>query len=419
MGHPPRTTVGTERMSLTDFKIRSLKSPAQASDGGGLFIDALPGGSKVWRLRYRLGGKQEKVTLGSYPAFTLAEARAWREDCKALVARGSSPMALKQGSQATGGRERAFIKRWFPEAAPVAVTVEAFAWQWFTQVAAPAIKEPRNIERILRKDIIPAIGAKPLGEVSVADVRAIVEAIKNRGSPMMALRTLKDIKRLFDYAIEREMVQFNPAAAINTRYVATARARDVALPPDEIAALLKAIDRADIKRSNKLALQLLLLTMVRRGELLHARWEEIDIGNALWVIPAERMKMGRPHLVPLSRQALAIFEELRALASGSAWVFPSRSTLAKPVSLTTLNIAVKAINAPGVREFTPHDFRRTASTLLNERGFNRDVIEKALAHEATGVRGIYNKAEYLDQRREMLQAWADFVMPDRPTVNIR
>ncbi len=396
---------------LSDAKLRTLKSPCQVADGGGLFIHALPGGSKVWRLRYRLGGKQEKVTLGPYPAFSLAEARAWREEARALVARGISPMGMKAGTPPQNEAAKAFVLRWFPESAPVAVTVDAFAWEWFDKVAAPATKEPRDIERELRKDILPAIGAKPLGAVTVADVRAIVEAIKNRGSPMMALRTLKDIRRMFAYAIEREMVTFNPAAAINGRYVATTKPRDVALPPDEIATLLKAIERADIKRANKLALRLLLVTMVRRGELLHARWAEIDIGNALWAIPAERMKMGKPHLVPLSRQALAMFEELRFLASGSAWVFPSRSSLDKPVSATTLNVAVKAVNAPGVRPFTPHDFRRTASTLLNEQGVNRDVIEKALAHEATGVRGIYNRAEYLEQRREMLQAWADFVLP--------
>lgn len=386
-----------------------MKPPCQASDGGGLFIDALPGGSRVWRLRYRLAGKQEKVTLGAYPAFTLAEARAWREDCKALVARGISPMAMKQGAPATSEAAKAFVLRWFPEAAPVAVTIEAFAWDWFNAVAAPATKNPRNLDRELRKDILPAIGAKPLDAVTVADVRAIVDAIKNRGSPMMALRTLKDIQRLFDYAIERELVTFNPAAAINGKYVASTKARDVALPPEEIAALLSAIDRADIKRANKLALRLLLVTMVRRTELLHARWDEIDTDT--WAIPADRMKMDKAHLVPLSHQAVAMFEELRHLASGSPWVFPSRSSLDRPVAPTTLNVVVRAINAPGVRPFTPHDLRRTASTLLNEQGFNRDVIEKALAHEAGGVRGIYNRAEYLQQRREMLQQWADFVLP--------
>lgn len=401
-------------MPLTDFKIRSLKPPGQASDGGGLFIEAMPGGSKVWRLRYRLGGRQEKVTLGGYPAFTLADARAWREDCKALVERGTSPMALKRGDPATGVREKAFIQRWFPEAAPVAITVETFAQTWFNEVAAPAVKEPRNIERMLRKDILPAIGALPLDAVTVADVRAIVEAIKNRGSPQMALRTLKDIKRLFDFAVERELIQFNPAAAINARYVATAKARDVALPPGEIATLLKAIERADIKRAHKLALHLLLLTMVRRSELLQAQWSEVDTGSALWSIPGERMKKEKPHLVPLSRQAVDMFEELRHLATGSPWVFPSPWDLSKPVSKTTLNAVVRALDTTGVRAFTPHDLRRTASTLLNEQGFNRDVIEKALAHEATGVRGIYNRAEYLEQRREMLQWWADFVFPGVP-----
>jgi integrase len=216
------------------------------------------------------------------------------------------------------------------------------------------------------------------------------------------------MKRLFAYAIARQKTTFNPAAAIEAKYIATAKSRDVALTPDEVGMLLRAIYQSSVKRSHKLALHLLILCMVRKGELIGARWEEIDFDNALFSIPGERMKKDRPHLIPLSKQALAMFEELKGLASGSEWVFPSRGTLEQPIAHSTLNQAVRSLEL-GVRDFVLHDFRRTASTHLHEAGFNSDWIEKALAHETKGIRGVYNRAQYLEQRREMLQWWADFV----------
>jgi integrase len=216
------------------------------------------------------------------------------------------------------------------------------------------------------------------------------------------------LKRLFSYAIAREKATFNPAAAVEARFVATAKSRDVALTSDELGRLLRAIYQSGMKRANKLALHLLILCMVRKSELIEAKWEEIDFEKAEWSIPGERMKKDKPHLVPLPRQAVAMFEELKGLASGSEWVFPSRGDLEKPIAKSTLNVAVRALDIE-VRDFVIHDFRRTASTHLHEAGFNSDWIEKALAHETEGTRGVYNRAQYMEQRREMLQWWADFV----------
>ena len=182
----------------------------------------------------------------------------------------------------------------------------------------------------------------------------------------------------------------------------------MALNPEEIGKLLRAIYQSSMKRAHKLALHLLILCMVRKSELIEAQWEELDLEKAEWAIPGERMKKDKPHLVSLSRQAVAMFEELKGLASGSEWVFPSRSDLRKPIAKTTLNVAVRALEIE-VRDFVIHDFRRTASTHLHESGFNSDWIEKCLAHETKGIRGVYNRAQYADQRREMLQWWADFV----------
>ncbi len=415
-------------MALSDTKLRKLK-PAdkayQEADEGGLFVEVMPGGAKVWRLRYRLAGKQEKITLGDYPAYSLAEARTWRDDGKALIGRGLSPMALRRGdaipedaAPAVKELAQAFIREWClktrekakikEKTAREADTVEAFARRWYAEIAEPNNSNPRNIKRVLEKDVIPAIGAKQIADVTVTDVLAITDRIKARGADQMALQTRNVLKRLFAYAIAREKATFNPAAAIEAKFIATAKSRDVALTPDEIGKLLRAIYQSSMKRAHKLALHLLILCMVRKSELIEARWEEIDFDKAEWAIPGERMKKDKPHLVPLSRQAVAMFEELKGLASDSEWVFPSRGSLKKPIAHSTLNVAVRALEFDA-RNFVIHDFRRTASTHLHEAGFNSDWIEKALAHEMKGIRGVYNWAQYAEQRREMLQWWADFV----------
>jgi len=418
-------------MALSDTKLRNLK-PAdkayQEADDGGLFVEVQPGGTKTFRLRYRIGGrgaKQEKITLGDYPTYALAEARTWRDDCKALAGRGLSPAALKRGdavpddaSPAIKELAQAFIRNWClktrekakakEDAAKEADTVEVFARRWYAEIAEPANSNPRNIYRVLEKDVIPAIGRKQVADVTVTDILAITDKIKNRGADQMALQTRNVLKRLFAYAIAREKTTFNPAAAIEAKFIAQAKSRDVALTPEEVGKLLRAIYQSSMKRAHKLALHLLILCMVRKSELIEAKWEELDLEKGEWAIPGERMKKDKPHLVSLSRQAVAMFEELKALASGSEWVFSSSHSLKQPIAKSTLNVAVRAL-AVDVRDFVIHDFRRTASTHLHEAGFNSDWIEKCLAHETKGIRGVYNRAQYADQRREMLQWWADFV----------
>lgn len=416
-------------MALSDTRLRTLKAADKAfseSDGGGLYIEVMPTGKKRWGLKYRtLTGKQETVRLGDYPAYSLSEARTWRDDCKTLAKRGLSPMALKRGdpipddaAPAVKELAQAFIRNWCGKTrekakakeaeAQAADTVEAFARRWYAEIAEPANSNPRNVKRVLDKDVIPAIGAKQIADVTVTDILAITDRIKNRGADQMALQTRNVLKRLFAYAIAREKTTFNPAAAIEAKFIASAKSRDVALTPDEIGRLLRAIYQSSMKRANKLALHLLILCMVRKSELTQARWEEIDLEKAEWSIPGERMKKDKPHFVPLSRQAVAMFEELKGLASGSEWVFPSRGSLKKPIAHNALNTVVRALETD-VRDFVIHDFRRTASTHLHEAGFNSDWIEKALAHETKGIRGVYNRAQYADQRRDMLQWWADFV----------
>jgi integrase len=416
---------------LTDTKIKNLKPEEkhyQVADEGGLFIEVRNTGTKSWRLRYRMGGRgsaQEKISLGDYPLYSLADARLWRDSCKGLVKRGLSPMALKRGDPIPDDAVpevmqlgQTFIRDWClkahtkavtkAEAAKELETVEGFAEIWFTDVVMRMNSNHKNVKRVLEKDVFPMIGGKHIASVTVGDVLAITDRIKNRGADQMALHTRNLLKRLFAYAIARGKVQFNPAAAIEGRYIAQTRSRDVALTPSEIGRLLRSIYQSNMKRCYKLGLHLLILCMTRKSELIEARWEEIDLEKAVWEIPGERMKKDKPHVIPLSRQAVAMFDELRGLSSGSDWVFPSRSDLKQPIAKATLNQAVRTMELD-VQSFVIHDFRRTASTHLHEAGFNSDWVEKCLAHEQQGVRGVYNRAQYIDQRREMLQWWADFI----------
>jgi integrase len=383
-------------MALSVTRLRALRGrsrPYQVADGAGLFVEVLPGGKRVWRLRYRLHGRQEKVTLGEYPVHSLTVARRWREECREQIARGESPMAAKRKAK-TSVRG--------------AHTVAAFADRWMEEVVVRDVKDPRTIRRVLKKDIVPAIGRKTLGEVTPLDVLAITDRIKARGADQMALATRNVLKRLFAYAIAREQVTHNPAAAIEARYIAQAKSRDVALSPTEIGELLRGIYASSMRRSHKLALHLLVICMIRKSELLKARWSEFDLEACEWAIPGERMKKQKPHVVYLSTQASSILEELNTLASGSDFVLPSRSTLSKHISRSTLNVAIRGLDLD-IQDFVIHDFRRTASTRLHEAGFAPDWIEKALSHKQQGVRGIYNRAEYAEQRKRMLQQWADFV----------
>jgi len=388
-------------MALTETRLQRMRAKDrlyQEADGGGLFIVVHPSGKMVWRMQYRLGGrdaKKEKVTLGEYPAFSLANARDWRTECRSRIARGESPAQAKRAEKAA-------------ETEAESNTVQGFAERWFADVVKRTYRDPRNLRRILDKDVLPAIGQKPIADVRIEDVLRITDAIKARGADQMALHTRNAMKRLFAYAIARGKTLFNPAAAIEARFIATARSRDVALTSQEIGKLLRGIYQSSVKRQHKLALHLLILCMVRKSELLNARWTEFDFEKSEWSIPGERMKKDKPHLVPLSNQAVAMFEELCGLSSGSEWVLPSRGSLRAPISKSTLNTVVRGLDLD-IQDFVIHDFRRTASTHLHEAGFNTDWVEKALAHEQQGVRGVYNRAEYLSQRREMLQWWADFV----------
>ncbi len=382
---------------LTDTKIKSLKAKSEryrVSDSGGLTLEIMPSGTKAWRYRYQLHGvRQPTLTIGNYPEISLADARKRRDEWAILVARGESPKRAMQAEKSAKLN-----------------TVAAFGAEWLNeQVKGKSDSYVTTMRRLMQKDVYPVLGSMPLADVKPIDILELCDRIKARGAPKMALLTRNVLRRMYDFAIARQMAETNPAAALVARFIATEESRTRVLAPIEIGQVLRGIYASDIRRALKLALNLLFITMVRKAELTEASWDEFDLESALWDIPAERMKKDKPHRVYLSRQAVAMLNELRSFAGESAYLFPStRGYEDRPISKSTLNQAVRALSLD-VQHFVLHDFRRTASTHLHEMGHSSDAIEMALAHKIQGIKGVYNRAEYAAQRRVILQAWADFV----------
>lgn len=384
---------------LNDTRIKALKPKAKRyliSDGGGLTLEVMTAGAKIWRYRYSLHGKQQPlVTIGDYPAIGLQDARERARRYAEIVATGVSPIADAK-------KDRGTLK--------TLNSVKEFGDYWYLSEIADKSESYRKItRRVLDKDIFPAIGNKSLADVNAGDVLAICDRIKGRGSPQAALLSRNVLKRMFEYAISRQAATINPAQQLVARFIATPQSRTRVLTPDEIGAVFRAIYASDMARSSKLALHLLAITMVRKSELIEAEWSELDLDAGIWRIPAERMKKDREHWVHLSTQAVAMLTELRGLSHSERFVFPMRrGNEDRPIAKSTLNQAVRAMNAD-IQHFVLHDFRRTASTHLHEMGHSSDAIEKALAHSIKGIKGVYNRAEYADERRKILQLWAEFV----------
>lgn len=389
---------------LTDTKLKNLKPQDKmykVADRDGLYVAVSPAGTVTFRLDYRLNGRRETLTIGRYgPAgLTLAEARERCLVAKKDIAAGMSPAREKQR-----GKQRLREAQTFGQ----------FTVRWLKDYPmAESTKAMR--ESILDRDILPVYGNRLLTEITGEDLRTLCDKIKARGAPATAVHVREVIGQIYRFAIERGQKVANPADEVSASSIATFKPKDRALSPDEIRLFFEQLEHVGTLPTIKLALRLVLLTMVRKGELLQATWDEVDFKQAVWTIPAVRMKARRPHSVYLSQQALDIMVALKTCAGSSSYLLPSRYEADKPMSNATLNrvidVTVKRAKDEGLAldDFTVHDLRRTASTLLHEAGFNTDWIEKCLAHEQKGVRAVYNKAEYAEQRRHMLQQWSDMV----------
>ncbi|MGF6816024.1 integrase [Paraburkholderia atlantica] len=374
---------------LTESEIRALEPRATrycVADGNGLVIEVMTTGTKIWRFRYTLNGKRQPLaTIGDYRMISLRVARAKAQRYAALVAQGISPVATARRDR--GAESKADVLR---EAAELYVT---------TALAGKSDEYRRTTRRALDKDVLPAIGNKPIGAVTADDVVAICERIKSRGAPKMALHTRNVVKRLYAYLIARQLATSNPAEVVPARSIATFDSRTRVLSGAEIGVMLRTIDTSSIRRPLKLALHLLVLTMARKSDLIESRWAEFDLDNALWTIPAARVNAREDRIVRLPRQAVALLRELQRARTSETFVFPSVRGDDRPIAKSTLNQAVKALGLD-VEHFVLHDFRRTASTHL------RDMEQQSAAGADITNREATDEAA---RDRRTLQSWADFV----------
>lgn len=389
-------------MPLTDTAIRNAKPSDKAQrifDGKGLYLEIAPSGGKWWRLKYRFAGKEKRISLGVYPEVTLKDARDRRDTARRQLANGIDPSVHKQATKTLQGinSENSFeivAREWFSKYKPI----------W-------AESHSEKIIRRLEKEIFPWIGKRPISEITAPELLATVRRIESRGVLETAHRALQNCGQVFRYAVATGRAERNPATDLRGALPPTKVKHHASITePKEIGALLRAIEGYQGSIVTKAALQLAPLCFVRPGELRHAEWAEFDLDNAEWRIPAARMKMREQHIVPLSNQAISILKELGPLTGGGKYVFPGARTNGRPMSENTVNAALRRLGYSGT-EMTGHGFRSMATTLLNEQGWNRDAIERQLAHaERNSIRAAYNYAEYLPERRKMMQAWADYLI---------
>ena len=405
---------------LTDMKLKALKPTGKiykVADQQGLYVAVTRTGVVSFRFDYRVNGRRETLVIGKYDStigakksreldeldygisLSLAEARLLLTRAHRLVEQGESPSRSKVEKRI--------------EAAD-ALTFGSWAEKYFAE--ADLAESTRAMRKsVYDRNLAGEFGRLKLEEISPVRLMARCEKIKERGAAAPAVHAREIVLQVFRFIQARGLKIDNPAESIRPSAIATFKARDRALTPTEIHTFFSALEQTATMSTLRLAVKFMLLTLVRKSEFIEAKWDEVNFETAIWTIPKERMKAGRPHNVYLSQQALDILVAFKTCFSASSYLHPGRYETELPISSATLNrvidATVKVIQDRG-EDFAPltvHDLRRTASTLLHEAGFNSDWIEKCLAHEQRGVRAVYNKAEYADQRREMLQSWADMV----------
>lgn len=387
-------------MALSVKEIENAKpgsKPIRLFDGGGLYLEIAPSGGKWWRLKYRFGGKEKRLSLGVYPDVPLKSARSKRDDTRTLLADGVDPGAQRKAEKQA-------------KAVEGSNTFEALAREWMaTRGKEWTESYASKTKSALERHAFPAIGSKPISEISAPDLLALLRVIENRGTVDMAHRISQHCGAVFRFAIATGRAVSDPVPSLKGSLATVKQEHYAALTdPAEFAELLRAIEnyRGDV--TTKAAMQLLALTFQRTKEVRFAEWSQFDLQGALWRIPAEVMKMREAHIVPLSWQAVAVLEELKPLTGQGRLVFPSSVSRERPISENTVVYALGRMGYKG--RMTGHGFRSVASTLLNEQGYRHDVIERQLAHaERNAVRAAYNRAEYLPERKVMMQDWANYL----------
>jgi integrase len=386
-------------MALTDTSIRTAKPKERLyrlTDANGLCLEVTPTGSKLWRYRYRFDGKAKMLSLGTYPAVTLQKARQKRDEARQLLTEGKDPTeqkkAAKQAQRVDGVTFETLAREWYAYNAP----------RWAESTAYKA-------KLYLENDLIPGIGSRPVKAITRPDLVELVRKVEARGTLNAAGKIRQWLHQIFRFGLASGVVDANPATDLDVVAAPAKAARHHPhVPFAELPELLGKADSANINALTRSAIRLLVLTAVRPGELRQAPWSEFDLDGATWTIPKARMKARRPHVVPLPRQAVAILRQLKETTGDYPLVFAGQQNPDRPMSENTINKALRLMGYEGRQ--TGHGFRHLLSTELNGRGYNRDWIERQLAHgDNDEIRDTYNHATYLEQRREMMQAWADSI----------
>ena len=383
---------------IQNFKAQEKRYSVKDKLNNGLFIEVKETGIKSWHYRYTFEGKQERLVIGRYPDLSLKDARQIRDESASKVAKGISPKREKEDKKA------GLLK---------SVLLKDYGERYLNEVIKKDRKNPYNLILCLNNDIYPFIGHIAVNKITTDDVRRVIWRKKEQGYDASANQVRGLLKRMFDYAVTLGIVPFNPVLAIPTRHVFKSKSRDRYLTTDEIRKFYTTLLNSRIYRPRKLGLLLSLLTLLRKSELLKAEWSHINFEKRIWFIPVTKAdsKTGnsREMIVYMSDQIIEILKELKTIAGDEPYVFVGRQS-GTYFSHNAFNTSQKnALRLTDIPDFTIHDLRRTASTHLNEQGFNRDAIEKCLNHSAVGVRAVYNKAEYAEERKEMMQKWSDFI----------
>lgn len=403
MAHFPRAV----NYTLTDKKINAAKpraKPWPMADGGGLYVDILASGSKVWRYSYGFEGKRTKVTIGPWPLVGIKAARDAHEKLRGQLLEGVNPAQKKQADRLDRSTKVA-----------QAETFESFAKVWIAEKLSQLTqRSQRQTLRWLENDIYPVIGKIPLGDVHARDVLKLLEGMRNTPTKAHNIRAI--IERIYQYAALKLLVTINPATAMKGLIDKPPAAHYPPLKPGAIHSFVEAVRTCGAHQGTRLAVEFLMLTVVRKDNVCKARWEHIDLEAKTWTIPGRTvggngyMKADRPHTVYLSAQAMKLLEKARQLSGDSEWVFPSVHRLSLPMNEVAINHLFSRLRAAGSipAEFRPHGLRSTASTMMNEQGIAPDVVEAILAHkEKNATRGSYNHATYTRAVTEALQWYAD------------
>lgn len=386
-------------MKLNARQVDAAKPREKAyklADGAGLYLEVIPSGSRYWRMKYRFNGKEKRMAFGVYPAVSLAQARALRDEAKKKLAEGIDPSFAK--------KEEKLVRD-----VQLNNTFQAVALEWHgTKVSQWSEGYASDIIEAFNKDIFPYIGQLPVNDIKPLVLLNVLRRMESRGATEKAKKVHQRCSEVFRYAIVTGRAEYNPAADLTSAMSGHESKHYPFLTVEELPDFFKALAGYTGSPLVVLAARLLILTGVRTGELRGASWSEFDLEKAVWEIPAERMKMKRPHLVPLSTQALEIVQQLKVMSGQYPLVFPGRNDPRKTMSEASINQVFKRIGYTG--KVTGHGFRHTMSTILHEEGFNTAWIETQLAHvDKNAIRGTYNHALYLEGRREMMQWYADCI----------